>query len=88
MAIRKIVSRIKSKLFLFFRKENELIDNSQKCENLTSLPGIGLKNCQVFFEAGYKTPESIIAAADKDLMALPGVGIAFIKKLREQVGRV
>ena len=56
---------------------------SARCEKLTSLPGIGINNCRVFYDAGYKTPEAIISAEDKDLMNLPGVGTAFIKRLRE-----
>lgn len=88
MAIRKIFSKITSKISFLFNQKRPQINQSHKCENLTTLPGIGLKNCQLFFNAGYKTPESIIAAADKDLMAIPGVGINFIKQLRAKVGRI
>ena len=88
MAIRKFISTVKSRVFLFLKKENDCISNSQKCNNLTSIPGIGLKNCQIFFDAGYKTPESIIAADDKDLMTIPGVGISFIKRLRKETGSI
>ena len=88
MAIREIFTNLKSQILLFFNKESNDFDSSTKCENLTTLPGIGLKNCQVFFDAGYKTPESIIAAADKDLMAIPGVGISFVKNLRKKIGRI
>ena len=61
---------------------------SNRCENLTSIPGIGLKNCNNFYEAGYMTPESIISASDEELLAIPGVGISFIKKLRKTLGRL
>ena len=61
---------------------------SDKCENLTSIPGIGNKNCNNFYEAGYMTPESIISASDEELLTIPGVGISFIKKLRKTLGRV
>ena len=88
MTIRTKFSLLKSKLTLFFKKESKNIEDSEKCENLTTLPGIGIKNCKVFFDAGYKTPEAIIAAADKDLMSIPGVGITFIKNLRKKVGRI
>ena len=61
---------------------------SYRCENLTSIPGIGTKNCNNFYEAGYMTPESIISASDEELLNIPGVGISFVKKLRKTVGRI
>ena len=61
---------------------------SDRCENLTSIPGIGTKNCNNFYEAGYMTPESIISASDEELLTIPGVGISFIKKLRKTLGRL
>ena len=67
---------------------NKRNQDGLRCENLTSIPGIGLKNCRVFWDAGYTTPESIISAEDKDLLRIPGVGIGFIKKLRKSIGRI
>ena len=61
---------------------------SDRCENLTSIPGIGTKNCNNFYEAGYMTPESIISASDEELLTIPGVGISFIKRLRKTLGRL
>ena len=69
-----------------FNKKGEKF--SDKCENLTSIPGIGTKNCNNFYEAGYMTPESIISASDEELLAIPGVGISFVKKLRKTLGRL
>ena len=57
-------------------------------EHGTSIPGIGAKNCNNFYEAGYMTPESIISASDEELLTIPGVGISFVKKLRKTLGRV
>ena len=34
------------------------------------------------------TPESIISASDEELLTIPGVGISFVKKLRETLGGV
>ena len=70
----------------FFTKSN--VKDSARCENLTSIPGIGTKNCNNFYEAGYTTPESIIAASDNELLSIPGVGMSFIKKLRNELGRI
>ena len=75
-----------SKIFSIFNKENETL--SDRCENLTSIPGIGAKNCNNFYEAGYMTPESIISASDEELLNIPGVGLSFIKKLRQTLGRI
>ena len=70
-----------SKIFRFFKQQEEKF--SGICENLTSIPGIGAKNCNNFYEAGYMTPESIISASDEELLTIPGVGISFVRKLRK-----
>ena len=58
--------------------------NSKKnIETLTSLPGVGAKSAKALFEAGFKTKEAIIAADEKDLLAISGVGINLVKKLKE-----
>ena len=75
-----------SNIFGFFNKQGEKL--SDRCENLTSIPGIGTKNCNNFYEAGYMTPESIISASDEELLTIPGVGISFVKKLRKTLGRI
>ncbi len=89
MFIEKILLHTKRKLsniFSVFNKEGREL--SDRCENLTSIPGIGTKNCNNFYEAGYMTPESIISASDEELLTIPGVGISFVKKLRKTLGRV
>ena len=89
MLAEKILSNAKRKLSsiisIFNRQEQNF---SERCENLTSIPGIGTKNCNNFYEAGYMTPESIIAASDEELLTIPGVGISFVKKLRKKLGRL
>jgi ERCC4-type nuclease len=89
MFMKKFLFNTKSKLSkilrIFNKQPGELSD---RCENLTSIPGIGTKNCNNFYEAGYMTPESIISASDEELLTIPGVGISFVKKLRETLGRL
>ena len=89
MLIKKIFLNTKRNLFnvlsIFNKQKGELSD---RCENLTSIPGIGTKNCNNFYEAGYMTPESIISASDEELLTIPGVGISFVKKLRKTLGRI
>ena len=83
--LKKILLNAKRNIFnvlnIFNKQKGELSD---RCENLTSIPGIGTKNCNNFYEAGYMTPESIISASDDELLNIPGVGISFIKKLRKK----
>ena len=86
MFIKKFFLSTKRKLLNIFNKQTKEL--SVRYENLTSLPGIGTKNCNNFYEAGYMTPESIISATDEELLTIPGVGISFVKKLRETLGRV
>ena len=89
MFIKKILFKTKrklSKIFSVFNKEGKTF--STTCENLTSIPGIGTKNCNNFYDAGYMTPESIISASDEELLNIPGVGINFVKKLRNTLGRI
>ena len=89
MLIEKILLNTKrriSNIFNIFNKNEEKL--SDRCENLTSIPGIGTKNCNNFYEAGYMTPESIISASDEELLTIPGVGISFVKNLRKTLGRL
>ncbi len=90
MFIKKILLTTKKNLsgvLSIFNKQNKKL-SSDRCENLTSIPGIGAKNCNNFYEAGYMTPESIISASDEELLTIPGVGISFVKKLRKTLGRI
>ena len=89
MFVEKILLNTKKKLSKIFSSFNQTDEKlSERCENLTSIPGIGAKNCNNFYEAGYMTPESIISASDEELLTIPGVGISFVKKLRKTLGRL
>ena len=89
MFIEKIFIKTKRKLAKIFSNFDQKGKHfSDRCENLTSIPGIGAKNCNNFYDAGYLTPESIIAASDEELLTIPGVGISFVKKLRKTLGRL
>jgi len=58
--------------------------NSKKSiETLTTLPGVGAKSAKALYEAGFKTTKAVIAADEKDLLAVPGVGITLVKKLKK-----
>tara|TARA_Y100000589_G_scaffold263565_1_gene254056 strand:- start:62 stop:400 length:339 start_codon:yes stop_codon:yes gene_type:complete len=52
-------------------------------ESFTSIPGVGAKSAKAFYDSGFKSTKDILSAKDEDLLAVPGVGINLVKKLRE-----
>ena len=58
-------------------------DPKKLIEALKAIPGVGAKSAEAFYKAGFKTPKSIKSAKDEDLLAVPGVGINLVKKLKE-----
>jgi len=59
-------------------------DSKKVIESFKSLPGIGAKSAKALYDAGFKTTNQIISAKDEELLAVPGVGINLVKKLRDQ----
>ena len=57
-------------------------DSKKIIETLKAMPGVGAKSAEAFYKAGFKTPKSITSAKEKDLLAVPGVGINLVKKLK------
>ena len=57
--------------------------SKKNIETLTSLPGVGAKSAKALYDAGFKTTKSVIAADEKDLLAVTGVGINLVKKLKK-----
>ena len=57
-------------------------DPKKFIDALKSMPGIGAKSAEAFYKAGFKTQKSITSAKDEDLLAVPGVGINLVKKLK------
>ena len=52
-------------------------------ESFTSIPGVGAKSAKAFYDAGFKSKKDILSAKDEDLLAVPGVGINLVKKLKD-----
>ena len=52
-------------------------------ESFTSIPGVGAKSAKAFYEAGFKSTKDILSAKDEELLAVPGVGINLVKKLKD-----
>tara|TARA_B100002052_G_C15838875_1_gene579149 strand:+ start:351 stop:662 length:312 start_codon:yes stop_codon:yes gene_type:complete len=57
--------------------------SKKNIETLTTLPGVGAKSAKALYEAGFKTTKAVIAADEKDLLAVSGVGINLVKKLKK-----
>tara|TARA_B100000700_G_C14997393_1_gene834551 strand:- start:1214 stop:1522 length:309 start_codon:yes stop_codon:yes gene_type:complete len=89
MATRKLIGKIKEFILgLADSSSTNALNDAEECKILTTVPGIGEKNCKVFYDAGYRTPESVIKANDEELMEIPGVGIGFVKRLRKNVNKI
>ena len=59
-------------------------DDSKKIiEAFKAIPGVGAKSAEAFYKAGFRTPKSITSAKEKDLLAVPGVGINLVNKLKK-----
>ena len=59
------------------------VNSKKNIETLTSLPGVGAKSAKALYEAGFKTTKAVISADEKDLLAVSGVGINLVKKLKK-----
>ena len=65
------------------KTKNKSVNPKKNIETLTTLPGVGAKSAKALYEAGFKTTKAVIAADEKDLLAVSGVGINLVKKLKK-----
>ena len=65
------------------KTKTKSVNSKKNIETLTTLPGVGAKSAKALYEAGFKTTKSVIAADEKDLLAVSGVGINLVKKLKK-----
>ena len=65
------------------KSKTKTVNSKKNIESLTTLPGVGAKSAKALYEAGFKTTKAIIAADEKDLLAVSGVGINLVKKLKK-----
>ena len=63
--------------------KTKTVNSKKNIETLTTLPGVGAKSAKALYEAGFKTTKAVIAADEKDLLAVSGVGINLVKKLKK-----
>ena len=64
-------------------KTKEKTVNAKNILSLTKLPGVGAKSANALYKAGFKTTKAVIDADEKDLLAVSGVGINLVKKLKK-----
>ena len=65
------------------KTKSKSVNSKKNIETLTTLPGVGVKSAKALYEAGFKTTKAVIAADEKDLLAVSGVGINLVKKLKK-----
>ncbi len=78
----KTKSKTKSKSKSIAKTKTKTTSSKKNIETLTTLPGVGAKSAKALYEAGYKTTKAVIAADEKDLLSVSGVGINLVKKLK------
>ena len=65
------------------KTKTKAVNSKKIIETLTTLPGVGAKSAKALYEAGFKTTKAVTAADEKDLLAVSGVGINLVKKLKQ-----
>jgi len=73
----------KSAKTLKTKTKTKTVNSKKNIETLTTLPGVGAKSAKALYEAGFKTKKAVFAADEKDLLAVSGVGINLVKKLKK-----
>ena len=79
----KTKTKAKAKTKPKTKPKTKTVNSKKNIETLTSLPGVGAKSAKALYEAGFKTTKAVIAADEKDLLAVSGVGINLVKKLKK-----
>ena len=78
----KSVKTSKTKTKTKTKTKPKAVNSKKNIETLTTLPGVGEKSAKALYEAGFKTKKAVISADEKDLLAVSGVGINLVKKLK------
>jgi len=76
-------AKTKTKTKTKTKPKTKAVNSKKNIETLTTLPGVGAKSAKALYEAGFKTTKAVIAADEKDLLAVSGVGINLVKKLKK-----
>ena len=78
----KTKTKTKTKTKAKTKAKTKTVNSKKNIEILTALPGVGAKSAKALFDAGFKTPQAIIDADEKDLLEVSGVGINLVKKIK------
>ena len=65
------------------KTKSKKVNSKKIIETLATLPGVGEKSAKALYQAGFKTTKAVIEADEKDLLAISGVGVNLVKKLKE-----
>ena len=76
-------AKTKAKTKTKTKTKTKAVNSKKNIETLTTLPGVGAKSAKALYEAGFKTTKAGIAADEKDLLSVSGVGINLVKKLKK-----
>ena len=79
----KTKTKTKTKTKAKTKAKTKTVNSKKNIEILTALPGVGAKSAKALFDAGFKTPQAIIDADEKDLLKVSGVGINLVKKIKK-----
>ena len=67
---KKAVKSAKTKTKTKTKTKAKALNSKKFIETLTTLPGVGAKSAKALYEAGFKTTKAVIAADEKDLLAV------------------
>ena len=79
----KTKTKTKPKAKTKTKPKAKTVNSKKNIETLTKLPGVGAKSAKALYEAGFKTANAVIAADEKDLLAVSGVGVNLVEKLKK-----
>ena len=79
----KTKTKTKTKPKAKAKAKAKTVNSKKGFETLTTLPGVGAKSAKALYEAGFKTTKAVVSADEKELLAVSGVGINLVKKLKK-----
>ncbi len=79
----KAKTKTKPKAKTKTKPKAKTVNSKKNIETLTKLPGVGAKSAKALYEAGFKTAKAVIEADEKDLLAVSGVGVNLVEKLKK-----
>ena len=79
----KTKTKTKPKAKTKTKPKAKTVNSKKNIETLTKLPGVGAKSAKALYEAGFKTEKAVIEADEKDLLAVSGVGVNLVEKLKK-----